>query len=179
MNGYEKFLELPNEKQLRIINAGFEYFGKYGYKGANTEDIANKAGISKGALFYYFKNKESFYLYLHEFCQNQTRKYKGMKSPVFTITICFQTTITLSESLVHNSHKVFNQLSIFSIQGQRKKIFRLILTSLNQLPIFVEQGLRANPILHTFPKRSSSQDIIRMLTVKLCWLVNINEIAKC
>lgn len=23
MNGYEKFLELPNEKQLRIINAGF------------------------------------------------------------------------------------------------------------------------------------------------------------
>ena len=43
---YERFLELPNEKQLKIINAGFEYFGKYGYKGANTEDIANKA-ISK------------------------------------------------------------------------------------------------------------------------------------
>ena len=41
MTEYEKFLELPNEKQLKIINAGFEYFGKYGYKGANTEDIAN------------------------------------------------------------------------------------------------------------------------------------------
>lgn len=70
MTEYDKFLELPKEKQLKIINAGFEYFGRYGYKGANTEDIANKAGISKGALFYYFKNKESFYLYLHEFCQN-------------------------------------------------------------------------------------------------------------
>ena len=66
MTEYDKFLELPKEKQLKIINAGFEYFGRYGYKGANTEDIANKAGISKGALFYYFKNKESFYLYLHE-----------------------------------------------------------------------------------------------------------------
>ncbi|MEE0466628.1 TetR/AcrR family transcriptional regulator [Holdemanella sp.] len=70
MNEYEKFLELPNEKQLKIINAGFEYFGKYGYKGVNTEDIANRAGISKGLLFYYFKNKESYYLFLCEFCQN-------------------------------------------------------------------------------------------------------------
>lgn len=70
MAEYEKFLELPKEKQLKIINAGFEYFGKYGYKGANTEDIANRAGISKGLLFYYFKNKESYYLFLCEFCQN-------------------------------------------------------------------------------------------------------------
>lgn len=70
MTEYEKFLELPNEKQLQIINAGFEYFGKYGYKGANTEDIANRAGISKGLLFYYFKNKESYYLFLCEFSQN-------------------------------------------------------------------------------------------------------------
>lgn len=82
MSEYDKFLELPKEKQLKIINAGFEYFGKYGYKGANTEDIANKAEISKGLLFYYFKNKESYYLYLCEFCQNlmleslQTRSFQ-------------------------------------------------------------------------------------------------------
>ena len=49
-----KFLELPKEKQLRIINAGMEYFGQYGYKNAKTDDIATKAGISKGLLFYYF-----------------------------------------------------------------------------------------------------------------------------
>lgn len=77
MTEYDKFLELPKEKQLKIINAGFEYFGRYGYKGANTEDIANKAGISKGALFYYFKNKESFYLYLHEFCQKSYAEKHG------------------------------------------------------------------------------------------------------
>ena len=56
-----KFLELPKEKQLRIINAGMEYFGQYGYKNAKTDDIATKAGISKGLLFYYFKNKKSFF----------------------------------------------------------------------------------------------------------------------
>lgn len=70
MSKYDKFLELSKEKQLRIVNAGLEYFGKYGYKNANTKDIARKAGISKGLLFYYFKNKEEFYTYLCEFCQN-------------------------------------------------------------------------------------------------------------
>lgn len=74
MSEYGNFLELPKEKQLKIINAGFEYFGKFGYKGANTEDIANKAEISKGLLFYYFKNKECFYLYLCKFSQDLMMK---------------------------------------------------------------------------------------------------------
>lgn len=64
----EKFLELPEEKQLRIINAGFVVFGQNEYKRASTEEIAFQAGISKGLLFYYFKNKKSFYLYLFDYC---------------------------------------------------------------------------------------------------------------
>ena len=64
----EKFEELPSEKKMRIINAGLECFGQYGYKKANTDLIVEKAGISKGLLFYYFKNKEAFYLYLCDFC---------------------------------------------------------------------------------------------------------------
>ncbi|MFR3292703.1 MAG: TetR/AcrR family transcriptional regulator [[Clostridium] innocuum] len=54
----EKFEELSQEKQRRIIDAGMEVFGRYEYKKANTEDIAVKAGISKGLLFYYFKDKK-------------------------------------------------------------------------------------------------------------------------
>lgn len=64
----KKFEELLPEKKIRIINAGLECFGKYGYKKANTDLIVEKAGISKGLLFYYFKNKEAFYLYLCDFC---------------------------------------------------------------------------------------------------------------
>lgn len=71
----EKFLELPKDKQLKIINAGMEYFGKYGYKNARTDDIAAKAGISKGLLFYYFKNKKSFFIYLYHFCEEILVEY--------------------------------------------------------------------------------------------------------
>ena len=67
-NDMEKFEELSQEKQRRIIDAGMEVFGRNEYKKANTEDIAAKAGISKGLLFYYFKDKKSFYMYLFQYC---------------------------------------------------------------------------------------------------------------
>lgn len=63
----EEFFNLPKEKQLRIINAGLEVFGKNEYKRAVTDDIAAKAGISKGLLFYYFRNKKALYMYLYNY----------------------------------------------------------------------------------------------------------------
>lgn len=69
------FLVLPIEKQERIINAALEVFSKNDYKKANTDDIAAIAGISKGSLFYYFKNKESLFLYLFDYVNNLTNEY--------------------------------------------------------------------------------------------------------
>lgn len=60
----DKFLALPQEKQERIIEAGFHCFGKMGYKKASVQDIAKIAGISKGMIFHYFGSKKDMYLYL-------------------------------------------------------------------------------------------------------------------
>ncbi|MCO8194112.1 TetR/AcrR family transcriptional regulator [Anaerofustis sp. NSJ-163] len=54
----EKFYELEKEKQDKIINAAIEVFAKNDYKNVVTEEITYKAEISKGLLFYYFKNKK-------------------------------------------------------------------------------------------------------------------------
>lgn len=54
----EQFFHLPEEKQQAIINASLEVFATHEYKKASTDDIAAKAGISKGLLFYYFHNKK-------------------------------------------------------------------------------------------------------------------------
>lgn len=63
----DKFYELPQEKQLRIINAGLEVFSQNEYKRASTDEIARISGTSKGLLFYYFHNKKEFYLFLYEY----------------------------------------------------------------------------------------------------------------
>ena len=61
-----KFENLPEQRREAIVNAAVETFGRNDYKGASTETIARKAGISKGLLFFYFKNKKELYLYLME-----------------------------------------------------------------------------------------------------------------
>ncbi|SYZ79012.1 TetR family transcriptional regulator [Trichococcus shcherbakoviae] len=41
-----KFYQLESQKQMDIINAGIEYFARFEYKKASTEDIAKSAGTS-------------------------------------------------------------------------------------------------------------------------------------
>lgn len=60
----EKFFALPEEKQQRIINAGYEVFSKNSYKKSPVGEIAQTAGISKSLLFHYFHNKKELYLFL-------------------------------------------------------------------------------------------------------------------
>lgn len=66
----EKFLLLPKERQQSIINAAFEEFGKFSYKHTIMDTIARNCGISKGLLFYYFKNKKALYEYLVDYSIN-------------------------------------------------------------------------------------------------------------
>ncbi|WP_027107812.1 TetR/AcrR family transcriptional regulator [Lacticigenium naphthae] len=63
----ESFEKLAIEKKRRILNAGFSEFSKEGYKKASTNKIVELADISKGTLYYYFKNKKALYLYLIEY----------------------------------------------------------------------------------------------------------------
>ena len=63
------FYKLSKEKQINIVNAGLKYFGKYDYQKANTAAIAETAGISKALLFYYFKNKKDYFLFLCDYCK--------------------------------------------------------------------------------------------------------------
>lgn len=67
INIYDSFENLDEKKRQAIINAGFKVFGESGYRKASMEEIAGEAGISKGSLFYYFKSKKNFYMYLYEY----------------------------------------------------------------------------------------------------------------
>lgn len=64
---YERFISLEREKQDRIVNAAFEVFAKSRFQKASTNAIVEKAGISKGILFHYFKTKQDLYDYLKHF----------------------------------------------------------------------------------------------------------------
>ena len=60
----EKFFDLPEEKQNRIINAGYRVFSQNSYKKSPVGEVAAEAGISKSLLFHYFRNKQALYMFL-------------------------------------------------------------------------------------------------------------------
>ena len=71
----EKFYNLPEDKQQKIINAGYRVFSQNSYKKSPVSEIAAEAGISKSLLFHYFKNKKELYLFLWDTCAKVTVEY--------------------------------------------------------------------------------------------------------
>jgi AcrR family transcriptional regulator len=50
--------EIPPKRRRQILNAATELFSQGGYHGVTVDAIAQRAGISKGNLYWYFKSKQ-------------------------------------------------------------------------------------------------------------------------
>lgn len=55
------FFKLPLDRQETILDAAAEVFAEMGYSGSNIPSICKRAGVSTGALYKYFKNKEALF----------------------------------------------------------------------------------------------------------------------
>lgn len=55
------FEKLPPEKKERILRAAVEEFADNGFENTSIQQIAKKAGISVGAVYKYFDNKEAMF----------------------------------------------------------------------------------------------------------------------
>lgn len=54
-------LEVDQRKE-ELLKLGRRLFGRYNYEELSISDIADKAGVSKGLLYYYFPTKRDFYI---------------------------------------------------------------------------------------------------------------------
>ena len=56
-----RWRRLPEERPQQIIDAALAIFGERGLALARLEDIAKRAGLSKGTIYLYFPNKEELF----------------------------------------------------------------------------------------------------------------------
>lgn len=57
----ERFDNLDTEKQQRLFEAAADEFADRGFEGASLNHIIDRAGMSKGSLYYYFNDKSDLY----------------------------------------------------------------------------------------------------------------------
>lgn len=56
-----RFEKLDEPRRTTILAAAAEEFGERGFEGASYNRIIERAGISKGAMYYYFADKDDLY----------------------------------------------------------------------------------------------------------------------
>lgn len=60
-SGEPKFRRRKAERPEQIVSAAMEVFARKGFAAARLDDIAAKAGVSKGAIYLYFPTKEDVF----------------------------------------------------------------------------------------------------------------------
>jgi len=58
--------DIPPERRRQILRAARELFAQSGYHGVTVDAIAQRAGISKGTVYWYFKSKQEIFQLLFD-----------------------------------------------------------------------------------------------------------------
>jgi AcrR family transcriptional regulator len=56
-----RYQRRKEERPQQIAEAAFEEFARHGYAQARVEDVAQRAGVSKGLMYLYFRTKEELF----------------------------------------------------------------------------------------------------------------------
>jgi len=67
----------PEERKRELLSIALELFLEVGYEKLNVNEIAKKAGVTKGLLYYYFRSKEEM---LIESSKQEVKKIVGILS---------------------------------------------------------------------------------------------------
>jgi len=66
----------PEKRRKQLLKAAYQLFLKKGYRVTTTEEIARRAGLTKGALYHHFKSKEDMlYLLVREISEMRMESF--------------------------------------------------------------------------------------------------------
>lgn len=51
----------PDDRPHELLDAAFRTFAEHGYRATRLEQVAEAAGVTKGTIYYYFRNKEDLF----------------------------------------------------------------------------------------------------------------------
>lgn len=115
------------ERRRQILDAALQVFSRKGYEKTTMDEIAEKAELSKGVLYYYFHNKEDLFYELiiresEKFYLKAFEKIKDMK----------------------DHREVFSTLFNFHISyfKDKKEILALIFPFGKSSPVFTNEKIR-------------------------------------
>jgi len=111
-------------KEKQILDAARVLFFQYGYKKTSVDEIAEAAGIGKGTVYNYFKNKEDLFIQCAEKTKNrmnqqldkELKKLKRANDKMICMTITIVRFVHQLASEYAMSQKILEELMTIGIQ---------------------------------------------------------------
>lgn len=101
----------------RIVQSAIECFSEYGFDRSRMDDIAQRADLSKGTLYLYFKSKEDLF---YAICENNLKVIKEQLSRMFA---------TRKENLLYDVEQFYDNLQKLEKKGDEKVFFEIVAES--------------------------------------------------
>jgi len=109
-----KTKENAEKTRQDLIDAGIEIFSQRLYSDVNISDIANLAGVTRGAVYWHFKNKAELFKEIHEYVESEILKV-------------VHEAIVKGNTIYERSFSIFNNILLrFKNDPKLKKISRLM-----------------------------------------------------
>ncbi|MFL6315390.1 MAG: TetR/AcrR family transcriptional regulator [Nitrososphaeraceae archaeon] len=101
----------------RIVQSAIQCFSKYGFDRSRMDDISQKADLSKGTLYLYFKSKEDLF---YAICENNLKVLREQLSQIF---------VTTKENLLFDAEQFYDNLHKLEKNGSEKVFFEIVAES--------------------------------------------------
>jgi AcrR family transcriptional regulator len=138
-----RWRRLPEERPKQILDAALAVFAERGLSSARLEDIAKRAGVSKGTIYLYFANKEELFRgvvrsTVIEFIERGEAAFKEHRDPMRALDLWMEGHWTWIRSsafpamhrLVNSELRDFPDLAAFyatEVVGRAQRLVREIL----------------------------------------------------
>ena len=152
----------PEMRRAEIINAAMLLFMEKGYLNTTTQDIVDKVNISRGLLYYHFKNKEDIlYCLVEQYSDKLLRRihliaYDEEKNAIEKIRAFIDETIISSESVTDEESELQKTVDL---EENRYMIDKLSHKLIEKLTIYFEriinQGISEKTLFVKYPSETA------------------------
>lgn len=153
----------PKVRQAEIMEAALALFMEKGYLNTTTQDIIDKVKISRGLLYYHFKNKEDIlYRLMEHHSEPMLSKlsaivYDGDKSAVQKIKLFIDSTLVSPEDV---TEEMITLQNIVDLEQNRYMIDLFSHNFINKVTEYfsyiIKQGNAENVFHVEFPEETAS-----------------------
>lgn len=150
----------------KILDSALLVFAKDGYELASTNEIAKKAGVSKGVIFKHYKSKSGLYyeLFLSEL-NRMTNEFEKLMLDVFSDPMEKFSQMILWKIDYANRHADATKLLSEAVSKPPNEIALVIQSHIAQLQVFSIQRFFSEIPMDSFREGYERSDVLRNIQI--------------